>query len=309
MQHVMLTPRQTKISYFFAFLLIIVMVAIASFFEDREIVLPEIAAMAIALWVYREQNWMRHPEKIFLWPTVTAILGFSINLLEISFAAKLILILISMLCFFLLFRYSLAPAIATGFLPIVTNATEYSFIISIIVTTLALMLVVMIAKLKTDNNRQPNIQPKIITVYALIIIASIGVAEMIGYVHLAVLPPVAVVIYESLHMKMYSIRMLLKQVAVLTLSALVGVLLYFYLVNWIAVVVLSLPIMWLILNRFKMRVPAVYAFPLLVYVFPQNALIMLPVAALLVSLFSLGLVLGFHWYQHREIKVNSMTSS
>ncbi|MEQ5323954.1 hypothetical protein [Proteus sp. fly-1008] len=115
MQHVTLTQRQSVLSYTLAFIFIIAMIAIASFFDDREIILPEIVAMAVALWVYREQNWMRHPEKIFIWQTITALLGFGINLLSTPFTTKLILILASMLLFFLLFRYSLAPALATGF--------------------------------------------------------------------------------------------------------------------------------------------------------------------------------------------------
>ncbi len=72
MQQATLTPRQARLSYFCAFAFIAAMVAAAAVWNDREIVLPEIAAMAIALWVYREPGWMRHPEKIFLWPTATA---------------------------------------------------------------------------------------------------------------------------------------------------------------------------------------------------------------------------------------------
>jgi len=88
MQSGKLTPSQERRSYFCAFVFIVTMVAAASFWDDREIVLPEIAAMAVALFAYREQSWMRHPEKIFLWPTVTALLGFGINLLAIPFCIQ-----------------------------------------------------------------------------------------------------------------------------------------------------------------------------------------------------------------------------
>ncbi|MBG3080471.1 hypothetical protein I4632_09615 [Proteus mirabilis] len=303
MQHVTLTQRQSVLSYTLAFIFIIAMIAIASFFDDREIILPEIAAMAVALWVYREQNWMRHPEKIFIWPTITALLGFGINLLSIPFTTKLILILASMLLFFLLFRYSLAPALATGFLPIVTNATEISFIISILVTTFILMFLVIFAKFKITPDRNVTLQPKLMGIYAVIVLISIGVASIFNYAHLAVLPPIAVVIYESLYMKMYSLRILLKQTIVLTLSATIGVLLYFYVVNWIAVILLTMPLMWLLLHLFNMRIPAVYAFPLLAYVFPQEALPLLPIASLLVSLLSLGLVLGYRKMQGTTMSI------
>ncbi len=297
MQHAMLTPRQAGLSYFFAFAFIVAMVAAASFWSDREIVLPEIAAMAIALWVYREQSWMRHPEKIFLWPSATALLGFGINLLAIPLALKLVLVLAGMVLFFWLCRYSLAPALATGFLPVVTNATEPSFIAAIMLTSLLLMLAVVLARLRTSAERTAPIQVRLMAVYAAIVLAGIGIAGALGHIHFAVLPPVAVVVYESLHMKMYGWRMLLKQTAVLTLSAAIGVALFLLIDHWVAVAILDMALMWLLLKLFKMRMPAVYAFPLLAYVFPQGALPMLPAAALATTLFSLALVLAYHKMQ------------
>lgn len=211
-----LTSRQEGWSYFFAFVFIVMMVTAASFWDDREIVLPEIAAMAVALFAYREQSWMRHPEKIFLWPTVTALLGFGINLLAIPFALKLVLVLVGMLLFFALFRYSLAPALATGFLPVVTNATEPSFVIAIVLSTFLLMVAVVVGRLRKTADRSVLIRPQTLLMYGAIVSVSIGIAAAIGHLHLAVLPPVAVVVYESLHMKMYSWRMLFKQTVVLT---------------------------------------------------------------------------------------------
>lgn len=294
MQSGKLTPLQERSSYFFAFAFIVMMVAAASFWDDREIVLPEIAAMAVALFAYREQNWMRHPEKIFLWPTVTALLGFGINLLAIPFALKLALVLVGMLLFFFLFRYSLAPALATGFLPVVTNATEPSFIVAIVLTTFLLMLAVVLGKLRQAGDRSSVVQPSILLVYGAIVLAGMGIAAVLGHIQLAVLPPVAVVVYESLHMKMYSWRMVLKQTLVLTLSATIGVTLFLLLSNWVLVIVLDMLLMWGLLHVFKMRMPAVYAFPLLAYVFPQQSLSLLPLAALLVSGLSLSAVLLFH---------------
>lgn len=294
MQSEKLTPRHESGSYLVAFVFIVAMVAAASFWDDREIVLPEIAAMAVALLAYREQNWMRHSEKIFLWPTVTALLGFGINLLTIPFALKLALVLVAMLLFFALFRYSLAPALATGFLPVVTNATEYSFVAAILLSTFLLMLAVVLGKLRRTADRTSVVQTSILWVYGAIVLASMGIAAVLGHIQLAVLPPVAVVVYESLHMKMYSWRMVLKQTVVLTLSAAIGVTLFLLISNWIWVVVIDMLLMWGLLRVFKMRMPAVYAFPLLAYVFPPQSLTMLPVAALLVSGFSLSAVLLFH---------------
>lgn len=294
MQSGKLTPSQERRSYFCAFVFIVTMVAAASFWDDREIVLPEIAAMAVALFAYREQSWMRHPEKIFLWPTVTALLGFGINLLAIPFAFKLVLVLVAMLLFFFVFRYSLAPALATGFLPVVTNATELSFIAAILISTFLLMLVVMLGRFRHDADRATTVQASTLLAYGAIVLACLGGAAAVGQIQLAVLPPVAVVVYESLQMKMYSWRMVIKQTTVLTLSAAIGVALFLLISNWVLVVLVDMVLMWGLLRVFQMRMPAVYAFPLLAYVFPSQSLSLLPVAALLVSGLSLSAVLFFH---------------
>ena len=298
MQHQTKLSRQEALaSYFGAFAFITAMVATAEFFGDREIVLPEIAAMAVAIWAFREQSWMRQPEKIFLWPSITALMGFGINLLALPYTAKLTLILVGMLGLFALFRYSLAPALATGFLPIVTNATEFSFLASIGVTTLVLMLGVMLFRLRKDAPRTAPLSHRAMLAYFAIIAVCVAIASAAGYPHLAVLPPVAVVVYESLHMKMYSAKMALKQTAVLTLSAAIGVALFLAIDSWTLVTVLDLLLMAALLRLFGMRVPAVYAFPFLAFVFPATAVPALPVAALIVSAVSLSLVLAYRrWF-------------
>ncbi len=42
------------------------MVTAGVLLNDPEVILPEIAAMAIALWTYREPGWLRQPEKSLL---------------------------------------------------------------------------------------------------------------------------------------------------------------------------------------------------------------------------------------------------
>ncbi|HBY43525.1 MAG TPA: hypothetical protein DEH03_07525, partial [Brevundimonas sp.] len=67
MQPITLDRRSAALSYAAAFAFIIAMTAVAQLLNDREIILPEIAAMAVALWAWRDQAWMRRPEAIFLW--------------------------------------------------------------------------------------------------------------------------------------------------------------------------------------------------------------------------------------------------
>ena len=295
-----LNRRSAALSYTAAFAFIIAMTAVAQILNDREIILPEIAAMAVALWAWRDQAWMRRPGAILLWPSITALGGFVVNLLDIPFTAKLGVILVAMLGLFLLFRYSLPPALATGFLPIVTNAVELSFLISIGVTTLTLMLGVILFRLRTPADRSAPLNRPAMTAYLLISGAGIALAALAGYPQLGLIPPITVVVYESLHMQMYSARMALKQTAVLTLSAAIGAALFQALHSWPLIAALDMVAVFLLLRLFKMRMPAVYAFPLLPFVFPPEVARLLPAAALAASAVSFSLTLAYHHTRKRR---------
>ncbi|MCZ8511695.1 hypothetical protein O9H85_04490 [Paenibacillus filicis] len=74
--------REKKVplySYTAAFILIISMVISSVIIHNNEFILPEIAAMAIAMWAYRDPNWLRDPLKNCLAPTMTSAVGFTIN--------------------------------------------------------------------------------------------------------------------------------------------------------------------------------------------------------------------------------------
>jgi hypothetical protein len=60
------TKKQTIISYVIAFFFILAMVTVSVMLKDHEVILPEMAAMAIVMWVYREARWIRQPSKFFL---------------------------------------------------------------------------------------------------------------------------------------------------------------------------------------------------------------------------------------------------
>jgi hypothetical protein len=283
-------------SYVMAFLFILLMVVAAYGLNDREIILPEMAAMAVGLWVYRDKQWLNQPDKIFILPSLTAVIGFCINLMPISYLLKLVLVLCTMLLVMRMFNYILPPALATGFLPIVTQAYELSFLISIFVTSFILMLGVVLFKLNQGIERKGNFDRRKIGVYASITLLGFALAAIFKVEAIALIPPITVVVYESLNMMMYSLKMCLKQIAVLTLSISIAVLMRLWIQDGIILTLIYMPLMFLLLKLFDMRIPAVYAFPFLVFVFPQDSVMALPVASCLMASFSLGCVYVYRLY-------------
>jgi len=294
-----LNIKEQWLSYSGAFLFFLIIIGLANYFSDAEIILPEVAAMAVGLFAFREQSWMKQPEKIFILPSMTAIMGFGINCLEIAFLLKLGIVLIIMLLLIFLLKYSLAPALATGFLPIVTHAHSFSFIVSILISTFLLMLIVYLFKLNKGSNRKSSIDKSAMLFYFGIMFCWMLITYLFGYEGFAVIPPIAVVVYESLHMKMYTVKMAFKTTVLLFLSAWIGVFLFLNIENWLLVGTLDFACMFLLLKLFKMHIPAVYAFPFLAFILPKHIIGGLPLAGLCMSIFALGFILLSRTYRMR----------
>ena len=111
--------------YITAYSLILLMAAAAFTFQEKEIILPELAALSVGCFLYKKNTWTSKPMHLFLLPVATAFIGFFINQLEINITVKIILVLVVMFILLHLVKSTLAPALATGLLPIVTNCDSY----------------------------------------------------------------------------------------------------------------------------------------------------------------------------------------
>src|SRR5690625_6766869 len=118
------------ITYVIVISFIIAMITASVILDNYQIILPELAAMAIAMWVYRESGWIRQPSKILFAPSLTAVIGFMVNLLPILYVGKVGLALVLSMLLLHLIKSNLAPSIATGLLPVVIDVDGWSFIIS-----------------------------------------------------------------------------------------------------------------------------------------------------------------------------------
>ncbi|WP_116061792.1 hypothetical protein [Cohnella phaseoli] len=292
--------KETIISYIAAIAFILSMVTASVIMNDHEIILPEIAAMAVAMWVYREAGWIRQPSKIFLAPSVTAALGFAINQLPFTYVVKVMLTLVFIMLFLRLVQSNLAPSIATGLLPLVMNANEWSFILSVFILTLILMFGVLIFGFSKGLEQKVKIHYKYMLVFLMLNFVWIALCWFAGYLQLAVIPPILVVVYESLQKPMYNGKVAFKQGLVLTISATVGTLLYFAIDSWILVTLVAMFLMLILLRVVGIRMPAAYAFPLLPFIFPRDIAAMLPVGALISSVFMFGAVLAYKKFEMKQ---------
>ncbi|KII19399.1 hypothetical protein JN533_26400 [Staphylococcus aureus] len=192
-----------------------------------------------------------------------------------------------------LIRSNLAPSIATGLLPVVIDVDGWSFIISTFILTFILMLGVLLFRLNNGLEKKVKIQYKYIVVFLMLNFVWIGLTWAVDYHQLAAIPPTLVVVYESLQNPKYNGKVAFKQSLVLTISATVGTMLYFALDSWILITLINMILMYILLHIVGVRIPAVYAFPLLPFIFPDKIVALLPLGSLITCVFLFGSVLAY----------------
>lgn len=284
-----LTKRDVR-DYLIGFALILTMVGIATWRHDYEIILPEIGALTAGMWIYHNPTWVSQPIKIFLAPSGTAVIGFVVNQLPISYPEKVGITLLLILLFLNILRSTLAPSFATGLLPIIINATHWSFILAIFAFTLTLMIGVL---LQGHYKGQPAGKPlhyQHMLGFVLAAAVWIGAVWLAGFPQMAGIPPVLVVFFEASQQSSYSGKTALQHIIALSGAATIGVLVHLVVASWLLATAITLPLVFILLQLLRIKLPAAYAFPLLALVLPANMFHTLPIAASLAACFFLGSV-------------------
>ncbi|WP_145947281.1 hypothetical protein [Paenibacillus sp. Y412MC10] len=303
------SKKVTMISYTIAISFIVAMISASVVLHYHEIILPEIAAMAIAMWVYREAGWIRQPSRIFIAPTVTAGIGLMINQLQIAYVLKVTLTLMLMMLFLRIIRSNLAPSIATGLLPLVINTHEWSFVIIVFIFTIILMIGVLTFGLNKGLEKKVSIQYKYMLIFLALTFLWIGLCWVAGYQQIAVIPPILVVVYESIQKPKYNGKMAMKQGLVLTLSVGIGTLLYLMMDSWVLVALLDMILMLALSLIVGIRLPAIYAIPLLSFIFPEEKVMDLPLGSFVTCIFMFTSVLLYKKYEMKRTGKTKATSS
>ncbi|SEN55190.1 hypothetical protein SAMN05192574_103498 [Mucilaginibacter gossypiicola] len=244
--------------------LIFMMIGASIIFNDKEIILPEMAALAIGCLIHQNPVWLAKPLHIFLLPSITAIGGFMINKMDVNPAAKLILAVMFVLLTLRVFKSGLAPALATGLLPVITNATSLYFIFSILTLTLILALSLYA---KRGTPPEPTIskrqRPQDNILYIVFVSAWVLTCAQNGWMYIAAIPPVLVVGYESMHKEEYTFKMFYKQVVCLSLAAYIGIQSLYFLNNLLLATLMDIVAISLLMRLVAFKLTPAYAMSLL----------------------------------------------
>jgi len=135
-----------------------------------------------------------------------------------------------------------------------------------------------------------NIQNHHMLVFTIMAIIWVGSVWSLGFSQMAAIPPVMVVFFEVLQKPNYSLKMASKHFAALVGAASIGVLVHLFIASWLLSAIISMPLVFVLLQLLRIKLPAAFAFPLLALVLPANMFKMLPLTAILATTFFLGIM-------------------
>lgn len=125
-----------KIIAFPALLLILAMFAVAEYTRQREIIFPEIAALALGAWVMKMSPWKSSIFDFWLSPTLAALTG---TLIVRFFPYAPFFMLTGAFCLVILqlklFRSNVLPSISAAVLAVITRSESWCYPLSVCVLT------------------------------------------------------------------------------------------------------------------------------------------------------------------------------
>lgn len=249
--------------YFLAAAILLLMGAFSIVTEDVEIILPELGALCAGCLIYKKSSWISNPKVLFVFPSLTAFLGFGINKIPISLEFKIALVLSLIFLLFYLSKNVLAPAIATGLLPIITNCHSVYFLISTVVFTLLLFFIVQIKYKTVDKMPKEIVSFRTFFAYFSIIVIWLSFCYYNNYTFMLAIPPVIVVGLEMISQAEVKTKPILIKTFLLVFAALIGGFLTLYITNLIILLLVDFIVISLFLMVFKQKMAPAYAIAML----------------------------------------------
>jgi len=189
-------------------------------------------------------------------------------------------------------------------LPIIINATHWSFIVAILLFTSLLMVGVFLQGSYKKATPSANIQNHHMLVFTIMAIVWVGSVWSLGFSQMAAIPPVMVVFFEVLQKPDYNFKMASKHFIALVGAASIGVLVHFLIASWLLSAIISMPLVFMLLQLLKIKLPAAFAFPLLALVLPANMFKMLPITAIIATTFFLGTMVIYKKFANYRVVEN-----
>ena len=303
------------IPYISTLLLVGIMVGIAELLNEKEIIFPEITALAVGYMVAQKRSWKVNGKRMLLLITICATVG--VLIVRYSGLALFPQMIIAFSFAQILFMFSgttFAPFVSAIVLPVMMQAKSFIYPISAVVLTILVIgfhQLFLKMKIREDEEYIPvmlNSKDDIIdTALRIVCVAIVGFVA-IYFNYKFIIAPLLLVAFTEFSRPRNKVRNKpIKTVLVITSCALVG-----SLSRYLLTIKLELPltvsaliatlIMLLILTYTKMYMPPVGAITILSMIIPEISVITYPLQIFVGSVVIILLSrVFFMWRQDKKL--------
>jgi len=303
------------IPYISTLLLVGIMVGIAELLNEKEIIFPEITALAVGYMVAQKRSWKVNGKRMLLLITICATVG--VLIVRYSGLALFPQMIIAFSFAQILFMFSgttFAPFVSAIVLPVMMQAKSFIYPISAVVLTILVIgfhQLFLKMKIREDEEYIPvmlNSKDDIIdTALRIVCVAIVGFVAIYFNYKFIIAPPLLVAFTEFSRPRNKVRNKPIKTVLVITSCALVG-----SLSRYLLTIKLELPltvsaliatlIMLLILTYTKMYMPPVGAITILSMIIPEISVITYPLQIFVGSVVIILLSrVFFMWRQDKKL--------
>jgi hypothetical protein len=269
------------------------MVGAADILRNKEIIFPEIAAIATGALLTPKLAWRTNYLRTFFAITVCAALGLGIVLfmptalwLQMSIAYLLASIL------FMLSRTSFAPMISAAVLPVMLQTRSVVYLIAACALTAVILCVRLVlirngVLTETEFEKTPKPDKECIfqAVIRWFIVSAVIITALHFNVRFAAAPPLLVAFTEFWKPEAISRKRPFAVVTLITLCAVSGAGLRFVMTEWLPIpafisAALTIAVVFFIMKKIGLMLPPASAIAILAFLMPKEALLFFPLQIL-----------------------------
>lgn len=306
---------KNTIPYITTLLLVGLMVGVAELLNEKEIIFPEITALAVGYMVAQKRSWKVNGKRMLLLITICATVGVLIvRYSGLTLFPQMIIAFSFAQILFMFSGTTFAPFVSAIVLPVMMQTKSFIYPISAVVLTILVIgfhQLFLKMKIREDEEYIPvmlNSKDDIIdTALRIVCVAIVGFVAIYFDFKFVIAPPLLVAFTEFSRPRNKVRNKPIKTVLVITGCALVG-----SLSRYLFTIKLDLPltisaliatlVMLLILTYTKMYMPPVGAITILSMIIPQSSVITYPLQIFIGSVVIILLSrVFFMWRQDKKL--------
>jgi hypothetical protein len=268
-------------------LMLTFMAGMADFFDEKELIFPEVAALSVGLWIVPKRIWNIHSIEVPFIMTLSAVTG----VLIVRYVAAPLFVQYTLAfgvaaLFLMLFRIPLVPALAAVLLPVLLDTRTWSYPLSVaLMTTMAAYGAVLMGRFGLKPTLSPvtprsGITPGNLRHWIssyLLLLPLLFVSANYGFLF-AIVPPIVIILIElSNPSNMFRSRPVALLFAVAVISV-IGTLSRLMLLEWLQLpYVVALPVAFALslayMVRNKLMFPPLPALAVIPFILPDSYLL------------------------------------